>query len=137
MKKTIRPGLPAYLPLGVILAGVVAIWVAVWVTRGSQTGAWQPMLVAIYGVWVVFAGARVITVSDTGLTCYYRFRQARYVSWDEIGSSTVTYWMTRVPTQILIYGQSITGPILTIPLGLYSRRDVEYLMGIKQLKNTQ
>ncbi len=136
MNRTIRPGLPAYLPLGAVVAGVIAVWVGVWVARGPQTGAWQPILLltVIYLAWIVFVSARVLTLTDAGLTCSYRIGRSRTIEWSDIGTSAVTYWMKRVPTQILVYGRSFTKPVLTIPLGLYRRSDVEYLMGLEEMK---
>ena len=134
--RTIRPGLPAYLPLGIVVAGVIAIWIGVWIGRGPQTGAWKPILLfgAVYVVWVMVVRARVVRITAEGMTCIYLMRPPKTVAWSEITQSPVTYLMRRVPTQILVYGERIDAPLVTISLGLYSKRDVKYLMALEDLK---
>lgn len=136
MTRTIRVGRSAYLPLGIIAGGLVALWIFVWIYRGPQTGAWQPILLVVgfYSLWCLALWRRVLTIDDQGILCTYLTRRARRVAWSEIRRSAITLWMDQRPFQILVFGESSDQPLLDIPLKLYDRSDVEFLLGLERLR---
>lgn len=135
MQKTIRPGRSAYLPLGMIAAGLVALWTFTGIYRGWQTGAWQPILIVVglYSLWCAALWRRVLVVSDEGLTCTYLAKKPKRVSWGDVQRSAVTYWRDRRPFQILVFGAS-SNPLLDIPLSLFDAHDVDFLLSLPELK---
>jgi len=136
MTKTIRPGLSAYVPLGLIAGGIVLLWVFVWIYRGPQTGAWQPiaLVVGLYVLWCLALWRRVLTIDEDGLLCTYLLRRPRRVLWSDIQRSEIMLWIDRKPYQIIVYGASHDKPLLDIPLRLYAASDVDFLMGLGKLK---
>jgi hypothetical protein len=114
LTKTIRTERSAYLPLGIIAGGLVALWLFVWIYRGPQTGAWQPILLVVgfYMLWCLALSRRVLTVDDDGILCTYLIRKPRRVAWSEVQRSAITLWMDRRPFQILIFGESSDKPLL-------------------------
>jgi len=136
MTRTIRTGRSAYLPLGVIAGGLVALWTFVWIYRGPQTGAWQPILLVVgfYSLWCLALWRRVLTIDDEGILCTYLTRKPRRVVWSEVQRSAITLWMDRRPFQILVFGESSDKPLLDIPLKLYDKSDVEFLMSLERLR---
>jgi len=136
MKKTLRPGISAYLPLGLISAGLVVLYLFVWVVRGPQTNAWQPivLVVGVYLLWCLSLWRRVIVLDEGGIRCTYLMRKARSVTWSEIDRSVMVNWIDRKPYQVLIFGQSAETPLMELPLRLYHPTDVELLLNMDGLK---
>jgi len=136
MTKTIRPGRSAYLPLGVIVIGLVALWVFVWIYRGPQTKAWQPivLIIGFYILWCLVLLQRVIIVDDHGICCTYLIKKTCRVTWSEIRHSEVTYWIDRKPFQIIVFGDSSNKPLLDIPIKLYDQPEAGFLLGLDGLK---
>jgi hypothetical protein len=124
------------LPLGIIAGGLVALWMFVWIYRGPQTGAWQSILLVVgfYSLWCLALCRRVLTIDDEGILCTYLIRKPRRVAWSEVRRSAITLWMDRRPFQILVFGESSDKPLLDIPLKLYEKSDVEFLMGLERLR---
>lgn len=134
--RTLRAGWRAYLPLGSIVAALVVLWIAIGVTRGAETGAWRVvlLLLGVYAVWVVICMGRRIVVTSSGITARYLVGSERRVSWNAVRRSQITAWLGSSPFQILIYGNDDDAPLLDIPLPLFARRDVEYLLSLQGLK---
>jgi len=135
-QRRVRPGLRAYLPLGLVVSGVTAIWIVIWIERGSGTGAWQPVVLflGLYVLWCLVVSSRVLVLSDRDLACSYLTRPPAIVAWHDVHYSAITYWPGGVPIQILVYGEDRATPAIRIPVGIYSRRDVEYLMSLDRLR---
>ncbi len=133
--RTIRAGWRAYVPLGSIVGALVVLWIAIGVTRGGETGAWRVVLLLLggYAVWVVVCMGRRLVITTSGITARYLVGKDRTVAWDVIAKSHITAWLGRAPFQILIYGED-AAPLLDIPLPLFNRRDVEYLLSLESLK---
>ncbi len=136
MTRTIRAGRRAYLPLGAIVGALVVLWTTIGVTRGGETGAWRVVLVlvGVYAVWVVVCMGRRVVITSSGITARYLFGSDCTVSWSAIYRSEITAWLGRAPFQILIYGDDDAAPLLDIPLPLFDRRDVEFLLSLDSLK---
>jgi len=132
---TIRPGLSAYLPLGAIAGGLVALWVCIWLYRGPHTGAWQPitLIVGFYIIWCLALWRRVLTIDDNGILCTYLMRKPRRVAWSEVRYSEIVLWIDRNPYQFLVFGDSPNKPLLDIPLKLYDKIDVDFLLSFDRL----
>ncbi|MDX1430412.1 MAG: hypothetical protein R3282_08995 [Rhodothermales bacterium] len=132
--RVVRPSVAAYAGLGVIVLGIVLLWLAVWVVRGGGSGAWQPiaLFVGIYAVWCVAVSRRKIVVTRDGIRCNYLIAAASMARWDEIRESRVTYWFDRSPVQIWVY--CAESDPLVIPLRLYSSSDRSYLQSLAGLR---
>ncbi len=136
MTRKIRAGRSAYLPLGIIAGGLIVLWIFVWIYRGPQTGAWQPILLVagFYSLWCVSLWRRVLTIDEEGIRCTYLTRRTRWVAWGEVHRSVITLWTDRQPFQILVFGEFSGKPLLDIPLKLYAKSDVEFLISLERLK---
>jgi len=136
MTKTIRSGRSAYLPLGIIAGGIVVLWIFVWMYRGPQTGAWQPIMITafFYILWSLMLWRRVLIIDDDGILCTYLTRKPRRVEWSNIRHSVITFWSDGQPFQILVFGSVSGQPLLDIPLKFYDKSDVEFLMSLERLK---
>jgi hypothetical protein len=136
MTRTIRPGRSAYLSLGSIVSALVAVWVSVWINRGPEAGAWQPitLVIGIYMLWCLALWQRVLIVDEEGIRCTYLLRKPRRLAWSEVRRSEIVFWIDRKPYQILIFGNSQEKTLLDIPLRLYDKADVDFLMGLDRLR---
>ena len=123
-------------PFGIIAGGLIVLWMFVWIYRGPQTGAWQPLLVvvAFYTLWCLVLWRRVLTIDDDGILCVYLIGKPRRVVWGEVRRSVITLWKGGRPFQILVFGDSPDKPLLDIPLKLYDKPDVEFLMSLDKLR---
>jgi hypothetical protein len=136
MTRALRTSRPAYLPLGIIAGGLVVLWVLVWIYRGPQTGAWQPiaLVVGFYAVWCLAQWRRVLVIDNQGIRCTYLIGKPRAVAWSEIRRSEIALWIDRKPYQLRVFGSSPAKPLLTIPLRLYDKSDVDFLMALDGLR---
>lgn len=136
MRKTIRPGRRAHVPLGLIALGLIALWIFVGMFRGWRGGAWQPILIVVglYTLWVAALWRRVLVLTDDGITCAYLMRKSRKVSWNEVHYSVITFWSDGSRFQILVFGASPDKPLLDIPLSLFDQRDIEFLLSLDELR---
>ena len=129
MPRTIRAGLRAYLLVGGVFAWFIIPSAAVWITRGGQTGAWKICapasflcLVCCFLLWR-FA----LLVAADGITCTDFFGKVKYVEWSDIRRKILIRSRNQKPAHLRLMGES-NQLLFSIPLGLCSRADSEYLM---------
>lgn len=136
MTRTLRAGRSAYLPLGVIVGGLIVLWTLIWIYRGPQTGAWQPiaLFAAFYALWCLVQWRRILIVDHQGIHCTYLIARPRHVAWSEIRRSEIALWIDRRPYQLRIFGSSADKPLLTIPLRLYDKSDMDFLLTLDRLR---
>lgn len=136
-ERVIRPSPLAYLGLGAIVLAIVALWTAVWISRGAQTGAWQPIaiVVGVYLVWCAVIARRTVCVLPDGLRLNFLVAKTVWVRFDDVHESIVTYWLDRRPMQIIVYSDG-QAPIASIALQLYRAGDRDFLLSIPGLRVT-
>jgi len=70
---------------------------------------------------------------DDGILCTYLMRKPPRVAWSEVRYSEITFWIDRNPYQILVFGESPDKPLLDIPLKLYNKTDIDFLLNFDRL----
>lgn len=136
MKKVIYPGFAAYVPTGLLVGFIILLLSAVWMKGGFQTKAPQ-LLVTIIILYLMFCfgvSQRKVEITEEGIIVHHIFKKI-HIFWSDISKSEITVWIDpKVPFQILVYGDDPNTPLVDIPVILYDKRDVIYLISIEHLK---
>ncbi len=135
LERVIRPSPAAYFGLGTVVLAIVVLWTAVWVSRGGQTGAWQPIVivVGVYLLWCAVLLRRTVYVLPDGIRLNFLIGKSVDVRYVDVHESIVTYWFDRRPMQIIVYGDGHV-PLASISLQLYRADDREFLLSIPELR---
>ncbi len=136
-RRRIRPSAAAYLGLGSIVLTIVVLWAAVWISKGGQTGAWQPITIflGVYILWCVVVGRRRILVFEDLLQIEYLTRRPVQLRFDEVRASTLRYWFDGSPVQLVVHGEA-PEIVVTIPLRIYAKADRDFLLSLPELRVT-
>jgi hypothetical protein len=135
-KRLIRPGIPAYLPLGIIFALIVVLLVILWMLRGPQTKAPEALLFAVclYSFWCFFVSQRRVEIDSEQIVIHSLSRRNN-IFWTDVDKSELSIWMdNKTLFQLIIYRAGNTLPYMAIPLILYDLQDVQYLMQLPEMK---
>jgi hypothetical protein len=138
MKRTIHPDKSAYLVMGAIAAVVV---MAMMLGMGSREEKLLPAVATIlvagaFAVWCWILQGHCLKIDENGITRQDRFRKTRRLAWPELERSEIPYLSGRPPMQILVWGRHADSPSLTVPLKLYGRDDVRFLLELDELRWT-
>lgn len=138
MKRTIHPDKSAYLVMGAIAAVVV---IALILGMGSREEKSLPAVVILlvggaYTVWCWILQGHCLKIDEDGITRQDRFRKNRHLAWPELERFEIPYLSGRPPMQILVWDPHADSPRLTVPLKLYGRDDVRYLLELEELRWT-
>lgn len=119
------------------MLAIVALWIFVWISKGAQTGAWQPIaiVVGVYLIWCGVIARRTVCVLPDGVRLDFLVAKSVRVHFDDVRESIVTYWFDRRPMQIILYGDGHV-PLASISLQLYRARDRDFLLSIPELRLT-
>jgi hypothetical protein len=129
-KRLIRPGIPAYLPLGIIFGLIVGLLVILWMLRGAQTKAPEALFFTsfLYFFWCFFVSQRRVEINSEQIVMHSLSGRSR-IFWTDVDRSELSMWIdNKTPFQLIIYRVGNGAPYMAIPLTLYNLQDAQYLI---------